>query len=124
MIYRNYRLLRHHPKTTLARNSRRSPDTTASQPDLSCTTPVNGALLGGGSNPPSPSKSTGSAVGPRSPTRASSQSVAGAGAAPAGAAGEPPTHNYETTFDLDGNVETASLGSSRDGRRSVIALAS
>lgn len=27
------------------------------------------------------------------------------------------THNYETTFDLDGNVETASLTSSRDGNR-------
>ncbi|XP_044596126.1 afadin isoform X3 [Cotesia glomerata] len=27
------------------------------------------------------------------------------------------THNYETTFDLDGNVETASLTSSRDSNR-------
>ncbi|XP_016772689.2 putative uncharacterized protein DDB_G0282133 isoform X9 [Apis mellifera] len=29
------------------------------------------------------------------------------------------THNYETTFDLDGNVETASLTSSRDGNRTL-----
>ncbi|XP_031778403.1 uncharacterized protein LOC100122125 isoform X3 [Nasonia vitripennis] len=53
-----------------------------------------------GSNPPSPTKSA--AASPRSPTRASQAE---------------PTHNYETTFDLDGNVETASLSSSRDGHR-------
>lgn len=54
------------------------------------------------SHPSSPSKSTtNSAVGhPQSPTHASES-----------------THNYETTFDLDGNVETASLTSSRDGNR-------
>lgn len=91
-------------KPHLRAPSRRSSPDTMSQPDLSCTP-------NGGSNPPSPSKSA-AGIGPRSPTRASSQSIAGP-------VGEQPTHNYETTFDLDGNVETASLSSSRDGRRSV-----
>ncbi|XP_018300950.1 uncharacterized protein cno [Mycetomoellerius zeteki] len=51
--------------------------------------------------PSSPSKSAVAAVrSPRSPTHPPE-----------------PTHNYETTFDLDGNVETASLSSSRDGNR-------
>ncbi|XP_076386957.1 adherens junction formation factor afadin isoform X12 [Megachile rotundata] len=57
------------------------------------------------SHPSSPSKSTtNSAVGchPQSPTHAP-ESI----------------HNYETTFDLDGNVETASLTSSRDGNRTL-----
>ncbi|XP_011311606.1 afadin isoform X2 [Fopius arisanus] len=52
------------------------------------------------SNPPSPTKS--SAANPRSPTNAHPIEN---------------THNYETTFDLDGNVETASLTSSRDSNR-------
>lgn len=50
--------------------------------------------------PSSPSKSATAARSPRSPTHPPE-----------------PTHNYETTFDLDGNVETASLSSSRDGNR-------
>ncbi|XP_015126890.1 uncharacterized protein LOC107048295 isoform X2 [Diachasma alloeum] len=52
------------------------------------------------SNPPSPTKSA--AANPRSPTNAHPIEN---------------THNYETTFDLDGNVETASLTSSRDSNR-------
>lgn len=56
---------------------------------------------GPGSNPPSPTKSA--ATSPRSPTHNPHSLET--------------THNYETTFDLDGNVETASLTSSRDGNR-------
>ncbi|EGI65288.1 Afadin [Acromyrmex echinatior] len=72
--------------------------------------PGSGAPNGGGqipgqaqerATPSSPSKSAVAAVrSPRSPTHPPE-----------------PTHNYETTFDLDGNVETASLSSSRDGNR-------
>ncbi|XP_014233276.1 afadin isoform X10 [Trichogramma pretiosum] len=71
----------------------------------------------GSSQPSSPSKSS-AMTGPRSPTRASQQQevVAPGGGGGAAAAGPGP-HNYETTFDLDGNVETASLSSSRDGQR-------
>ncbi|XP_054007820.1 afadin isoform X7 [Hylaeus anthracinus] len=58
------------------------------------------------SHPSSPSKSTASASAAvclaRSPNHAPES-----------------THNYETTFDLDGNVETASLTSSRDGNRTL-----
>lgn len=83
---------------------RRSPDTNSHQ-DINSEkyrsesgTPNDGH----GSNPPSPTKSQ-AAASPRSGTHIA----------------HPPegTHNYETTFDLDGNVETASLTSSRDGNR-------
>ncbi|XP_048505852.1 afadin isoform X11 [Athalia rosae] len=83
---------------------RRSPDTTSQEVNSEkyrsgSGTPNGGG--GGGSNPPSPTKSA--AATPRSPTQNAHTPEA--------------THNYETTFDLDGNVETASLTSSRDGNR-------
>ncbi|XP_029161614.1 afadin isoform X9 [Nylanderia fulva] len=88
---------------------RRSPDAVSSQ-DVSSEKfhPGTGTLNGGGAQsqvqeraaPSSPSKSAVAARSPRSPTHPPE-----------------PTHNYETTFDLDGNVETASLSSSRDGNR-------
>ncbi|XP_025263264.1 uncharacterized protein LOC105253569 isoform X5 [Camponotus floridanus] len=86
---------------------RRSPD--ASSQDISSEKfhPGSGTLNGQTANQvqesatsSSPSKSAVAAHSPRSPTHPPE-----------------PTHNYETTFDLDGNVETASLSSSRDGNR-------
>ncbi|XP_025990191.1 uncharacterized protein LOC105198059 isoform X6 [Solenopsis invicta] len=89
---------------------RRSPDATSQDVSSEKFHPGSGTPNGGGQipgqtqervAPSSPSKSTVAAVrSPRSPTHPPE-----------------PTHNYETTFDLDGNVETASLSSSRDGNR-------
>lgn len=89
---------------------RRSPDATSQDVSSEKFHPGSGAPNGGGqipgqaqerATPSSPSKSAVAAVrSPRSPTHPPE-----------------PTHNYETTFDLDGNVETASLSSSRDGNR-------
>ncbi|XP_025074040.1 afadin-like isoform X2 [Pogonomyrmex barbatus] len=89
---------------------RRSPDTTSQDVSSEKFHPGSGTPNDGGqipgqtqeqTTPSSPSKSTATAVrSPRSPTHPPE-----------------PTHNYETTFDLDGNVETASLSSSRDGNR-------
>ncbi|XP_018404820.1 PREDICTED: afadin [Cyphomyrmex costatus] len=89
---------------------RRSPDATSQDVSSEKFHPGSGTPNGGGQipgqaqervAPSSPSKSAVAAVrSPRSPTHPSE-----------------PTHNYETTFDLDGNVETASLSSSRDGNR-------
>ncbi|KAG5306546.1 AFAD protein, partial [Acromyrmex insinuator] len=86
----------------------RSPDATSQDVSSEKFHPGSGAPNGGGqipgqaqerATPSSPSKSAVAAVrSPRSPTHPPE-----------------PTHNYETTFDLDGNVETASLSSSRDG---------
>lgn len=60
--------------------------------------------VGQGSIPPSPTK-TGNNCSRRSSTHGNLST-------------ETTTpHNYETTFDVDGNVETASLTSSRDGNR-------
>ncbi|XP_018047777.1 PREDICTED: afadin isoform X3 [Atta colombica] len=87
---------------------RRSPDATNQDVSSEKFHPGSGTPNGGGqipgqaqerATPSSPSKSAVAAVrSPRSPTHPPE-----------------PTHNYETTFDLDGNVETASLSSSRDG---------
>ncbi|XP_043480029.1 afadin isoform X3 [Leptopilina heterotoma] len=78
---------------------RRSPDATSQEVSSEKYRSDSGTPNGGpGSNPPSPTKS---AASPRSPTHNPLET----------------THNYETTFDLDGNVETASLTSSRDGNR-------
>ncbi|XP_070526326.1 afadin isoform X8 [Cardiocondyla obscurior] len=89
---------------------RRSPDATSQDVSSEKFHPGSGTPNGGGqipgqtqerTAPSSPSKSAVAAVrSPRSPTHPPE-----------------PTHNYETTFDLDGNVETASLSSSRDGNR-------
>ncbi|XP_024887914.1 uncharacterized protein LOC112464887 isoform X3 [Temnothorax curvispinosus] len=89
---------------------RRSPDATSQDVSSEKFHPGSGTPNGGGqipgqaqerAAPSSPSKSAVAAVrSPRSPTHPPE-----------------PTHNYETTFDLDGNVETASLSSSRDGNR-------
>ncbi|XP_028049950.1 uncharacterized protein LOC105834788 isoform X3 [Monomorium pharaonis] len=89
---------------------RRSPDATSQDVSSEKFNPGSGTPNGGGqisgqtqerTAPSSPSKSAVAAVrSPRSPTHPPE-----------------PTHNYETTFDLDGNVETASLSSSRDGNR-------
>ncbi|KYM83311.1 Afadin [Atta colombica] len=89
---------------------RRSPDATNQDVSSEKFHPGSGTPNGGGqipgqaqerATPSSPSKSAVAAVrSPRSPTHPPE-----------------PTHNYETTFDLDGNVETASLSSSRDGNR-------
>lgn len=91
-------------------NNRRSPDATSQDVSSEKFHPGSGTPNGGGqipsqvqerAAPTSPSKSAVAAVrSPRSPTHPPE-----------------PTHNYETTFDLDGNVETASLSSSRDGNR-------
>ncbi|XP_011145537.2 afadin isoform X7 [Harpegnathos saltator] len=87
---------------------RRSPDATSQDVSSEKFRPGSGTPNGGAqapnqsqerATPSSPSKSA-AARSPRSPTHPSE-----------------PTHNYETTFDLDGNVETASLSSSRDGNR-------
>ncbi|XP_058804734.1 afadin-like isoform X2 [Phymastichus coffea] len=88
---------------------RRSPDS-SSQQEINSEKYRPGSGMGattpnGAHSPAKPSSPSKSAAGPRSPTRASQ------------AASESATHNYETTFDLDGNVETASLSSSRDGHR-------
>jgi len=93
-----------------ARNDRRSPDATSQDVSSEKCHPGSGTPNGGSqipgqtqerAAPSSPSKSAVAAVrSPRSPTHPPE-----------------PTHNYETTFDLDGNVETASLSSSRDGNR-------
>ncbi|XP_051158699.1 afadin isoform X2 [Leptopilina boulardi] len=81
---------------------RRSPDTTSQEVSSEKYRSDSGTPNGGpGSNPPSPTKSA--ATSPRSPTHNPHSLET--------------THNYETTFDLDGNVETASLTSSRDGNR-------
>lgn len=81
---------------------RRSPDTTSQEVNSEKYRSGSGTPNGGGgSNPPSPTKSA--AATQRSPTQNAHTPEA--------------THNYETTFDLDGNVETASLTSSRDGNR-------
>ncbi|XP_033229120.1 afadin-like [Belonocnema kinseyi] len=81
---------------------RRSPDATSQEVSSEKYRSGSGTPNGGpGSNPPSPTKSA--ATSPRSPTH--------------NAHSLETTHNYETTFDLDGNVETASLTSSRDGNR-------
>lgn len=89
-------------------NNRRSPDVSSQDVNSEKFRPESETANGGGqtigqvqerATPSSPSKST-TAHNPRSPTHPSEQ-----------------THNYETTFDLDGNVETASLSSSRDGNR-------
>ncbi|XP_018357090.1 PREDICTED: afadin isoform X2 [Trachymyrmex septentrionalis] len=87
---------------------RRSPDATSQDVSSEKFHPGSGTPNGGSqipgqaqerATPSSPSKSAVAAVrSPRSPTHPPE-----------------PTHNYETTFDLDGNVETASLSSSRDG---------
>nr|XP_012220775.1 PREDICTED: afadin isoform X9 [Linepithema humile] len=90
---------------------RRSPDATSQDVSSEKFHPGSATSNGSGGQTPgqtqeraapsSPSKSAAVAArSPRSPTH-------------------PPesTHNYETTFDLDGNVETASLSSSRDGNR-------
>ncbi|XP_026827984.1 afadin isoform X9 [Ooceraea biroi] len=89
---------------------RRSPDATSQDVSSEKFRPGSGTPNGGGqtpsqaqerATPSSPSKSAIIAArSPRSPTHPPE-----------------PTHNYETTFDLDGNVETASLSSSRDGNR-------
>ncbi|XP_018360245.1 PREDICTED: afadin isoform X1 [Trachymyrmex cornetzi] len=89
---------------------RRSPDATSQDVSSEKFHPGSGTPNGGGqisgqaqerATPSSPSKSAVATVrSPRSPTHPPE-----------------PTHNYETTFDLDGNVETASLSSSRDGNR-------
>ncbi|XP_050454599.1 afadin isoform X3 [Cataglyphis hispanica] len=86
---------------------RRSPDATSQDVSSEKFHPGSGTLNGGGGQTPgqiqesaTPSKSAVAARSPRSPTHPPE-----------------PTHNYETTFDLDGNVETASLSSSRDGNR-------
>ncbi|XP_077268503.1 adherens junction formation factor afadin isoform X12 [Temnothorax americanus] len=89
---------------------RRSPDATSQDVSSEKFHPGSGTPNGGGqipgqaqerAAPSSLSKSAVAAVrSPRSPTHPPE-----------------PTHNYETTFDLDGNVETASLSSSRDGNR-------
>ncbi|XP_014481501.1 PREDICTED: uncharacterized protein LOC106747929 isoform X2 [Dinoponera quadriceps] len=87
---------------------RRSPDATSQDVSSEKFRPGSGTPNGGAQapsqaqervTPSSPSKSA-AAHSARSPTHPSE-----------------PTHNYETTFDLDGNVETASLSSSRDGNR-------
>ncbi|XP_047366031.1 afadin isoform X1 [Vespa velutina] len=91
---------------------RRSPDATSQEANSDKYRSGSGSPNGGGgghaqspgqtSNPPSPTKSTAASTS-RSPTH--------------GTHAPEVTHNYETTFDLDGNVETASLTSSRDGNR-------
>ncbi|XP_043275728.1 afadin isoform X7 [Venturia canescens] len=81
---------------------RRSPDANSQEVSSEKYRSGSGTPNGGNSsNPPSPTKS--SAASPRTSSHNAQ--------APEG------THNYETTFDLDGNVETASLTSSRDGNR-------
>ncbi|XP_015600405.1 afadin isoform X4 [Cephus cinctus] len=80
---------------------RRSPDATSQEISSEKYRSGSGTPNDGrGSNPPSPTKNPAS---PRSPTHNANTPET--------------THNYETTFDLDGNVETASLTSSRDGNR-------
>ncbi|KAK2577436.1 hypothetical protein KPH14_003543 [Odynerus spinipes] len=88
---------------------RRSPDATSQEANSDKYRSGSGSPNGGHaqspgqtSNPPSPTKSTAASTS-RSPTH--------------GTHAPEVTHNYETTFDLDGNVETASLTSSRDGNR-------
>ncbi|XP_066594472.1 uncharacterized protein cno isoform X2 [Prorops nasuta] len=97
----DYAYDRHSPETT---NQDASSEKYRSSSQMGIT---NGGSPGQGqssSNPSSPSKSRA--------TVCNSSTLAHDSHAP-----EASTHNYETTFDLDGNVETASLTSSRDGNR-------
>lgn len=91
-------------RKTIVYHKRRSPDINnqdVNSDKIRPTTPTNDVAPN--SNPSSPTKSSASATSQRNSIHNTQQIDA--------------THNYETTFDLDGNIETASLTSSREGNR-------
>ncbi|XP_043254432.1 afadin isoform X8 [Colletes gigas] len=99
---------------------RRSPDltnqeTNAERYGSASGTPNGGQVQGQGQGQPGQDQPS----HPSSPSKSAASGTAAVSLARSPNHAPESTHNYETTFDLDGNVETASLTSSRDGNRTL-----